>query len=173
MPTKVIPKNQANSCQRITFFRIIDSGMETVTMAVIKAKAVPRGTPLPTKASITGITLTELAYSGAPSRVAKGTAHQERLDRYRSTNEAGTNPWIIAPIPTPKSTYGNTVLVIVMPSSQKYLSCSFKVNELPAFSASTCCLDLNFNSSGLTYFSTPIFWINMPPITDIAMPTRL
>ena len=61
IPVRVIPKNKPKSCQPITFFKIKPSGTETVTMAVIKAKAVPKGTPLPTIASITGITLTELA----------------------------------------------------------------------------------------------------------------
>ncbi len=61
IPVKVTPKKSAKSCQRITFFKIMDSGIDTVTIAVIKAKAVPKGTPLPTKASITGMTLTELA----------------------------------------------------------------------------------------------------------------
>lgn len=56
-----MPKNKPKSCQPMTFFKIKPSGMETVTMAVINAKAVPKGTPLPTIASITGITLTEFA----------------------------------------------------------------------------------------------------------------
>ena len=60
-PVKVVPKNQAKSCHFITFFKIIDSGIETVTIAVINARAVPRGTPLPNNAYMTGITLTELA----------------------------------------------------------------------------------------------------------------
>ena len=61
IPTMVIPKNMVKSCQRITFFRIKTCGTETVTMAVIKDKAVPNGTPFWTNASITGITLTEFA----------------------------------------------------------------------------------------------------------------
>ena len=44
MPVSVIPQNQASSCQRITFLRIISSGMEIVTIEVMKANAVPRGT---------------------------------------------------------------------------------------------------------------------------------
>ena len=76
----------------MTFFNIKISGIETVTMEVINAKAVPKGTPLPTNASITGITLTELAYNGAPSKVASGIAHQALVDKYRSTRLAGTKP---------------------------------------------------------------------------------
>ena len=61
IPTSVMPKNQAKSCHFMIFFKIIDSGTDTVTIAVIKASAVPSGTPLPTNASMTGMTLTELA----------------------------------------------------------------------------------------------------------------
>jgi hypothetical protein len=39
----------------------MNSGMETVTIEVIKAKAVPSGTPFFTSASIMGITEIELA----------------------------------------------------------------------------------------------------------------
>jgi len=61
MPTIVIPKNIVKSCQRITLPKIITCGTDTVTIAVIKESAVPKGTPFKTKASITGMTLTELA----------------------------------------------------------------------------------------------------------------
>lgn len=61
IPTIVIPKNNARSCHRMTLLKIIDSGIEIVTIAVINDKAVPSGTPLPTSASMTGITLTEFA----------------------------------------------------------------------------------------------------------------
>ena len=92
IPVKVIPKKSAKSCHLITFFRIMDSGIDTVTIAVIKAKAVPKGTPLPTRASITGITLTEFAYKGEPSKVAIGTAYQDLAAKYFSTRVAGTKP---------------------------------------------------------------------------------
>ena len=61
IPTIVIPKKAARSCHLITFFNIMDSGIDTVTIAVIKARAVPKGTPFWTNASITGITLIEFA----------------------------------------------------------------------------------------------------------------
>jgi len=54
-------KKATKSGQRITFFKISASGIESVTMAVMNAKAVPREAPFPIIASITGITLTELA----------------------------------------------------------------------------------------------------------------
>jgi len=92
IPIMVIPKNIPKSCHFITFLSIMPSGIETVTIAVINANAVPIGTPLPTNASITGITLTEFAYSGLPKRVASGTAHHSLVDRYFSTILEGTNP---------------------------------------------------------------------------------
>lgn len=61
IPTVVIPKNIASSCQRITFLRMIASGSESVTIAVMKASIVPRGAPFWTRASIIGITLIEFA----------------------------------------------------------------------------------------------------------------
>jgi hypothetical protein len=36
---------------------------------------------LPARASITGITLTELAYIGMPKRTAKGTVHHDWPDK--------------------------------------------------------------------------------------------
>ena len=64
------------SFQFIAFFKINSPGIDKVTVAVMKAKEVPSGIPLPVIASITGITLTELAYNGMPKTTAKGTAHQ-------------------------------------------------------------------------------------------------
>ena len=61
IPVVVMLKNIVKSCQLIAFFRINASGIDKVTVAVIKARAVPRGIPFPTKASIMGITETELA----------------------------------------------------------------------------------------------------------------
>ena len=85
-----MPKKMANSCHFIAFLSINASGIDKVTVAVIKAKAVPRGIPLPTNASIIGIIETELAYKGTPMRVARGTDHQALIDKYFSINEAGT-----------------------------------------------------------------------------------
>jgi hypothetical protein len=82
----------------------------------MNASAVPRGTPFPINASIIGTTLTEFAYKGEPNKTATGTAHQDLVDRYCSTKFDGTNPWIKAPMPTPKTTYGNTCFVIEKPS---------------------------------------------------------
>jgi len=81
MPVVVIPKKIAKRGQRMTFLSIKASGIERVTIAVIKAKTVPKGAPLPTKASIIGRTLTELAYNGTPKRTAKGTVQNDFADR--------------------------------------------------------------------------------------------
>lgn len=92
IPRVVIPKNIANNFQLIAFFKINASGMENVTVAVMKANAVPSGTPLSIKASITGITLTEFAYRGMPRSVAAGTTHHAFMDRYFSIRDAGIYP---------------------------------------------------------------------------------
>ena len=68
-----MPMNMASNCHLITLFKIKTSGIDKVTVAVIKANAVPNGTPFSTNASIIGITLTEFAYKGTPSNVARGT----------------------------------------------------------------------------------------------------
>jgi len=61
MPNKVTTIKTDNSFQSIAFFRIKSPGMDKVTVAVMKAKAVPNSTPLLVIASTIGITLTELA----------------------------------------------------------------------------------------------------------------
>ena len=72
IPNTVTPKNVKRSGHFITFFNINASGSERVTVAVINARAEPSGTPFSTNASITGTTLTELAYRGIPRSVAIG-----------------------------------------------------------------------------------------------------
>ena len=104
MPKMVIPKNKANSCHFMTLLNINISGKETVTMAVMNAKAVPMGTPFPTSASIIGMTPTEFAYKGAPIITAMMTEYHDFDDKYFSTKLTGTKPWIKAPMPTPKTT---------------------------------------------------------------------
>ena len=61
MPIKVIIIKVDNSFQSMALFKIKIPGIDNVTVAVIKASEVPNATPLPVKASTTGITLTELA----------------------------------------------------------------------------------------------------------------
>ena len=56
-----MPKKMASNCHFMAFLRIKASGIDKVTVAVIKANAVPKGIPLPTRASTIGMTETELA----------------------------------------------------------------------------------------------------------------
>ena len=65
----------------IAFLRMSASGIERVTVAVIKASAVPRDTPLSTRTSIMGISQTEFAYKGSLANVATGTVHHCLLDK--------------------------------------------------------------------------------------------
>ena len=58
----------------ITFFKSIASGSDKPTTPIIKAMAVPNGTPFATKTCITGITPAELLYIGIPKMTAIGTA---------------------------------------------------------------------------------------------------
>src|SRR3989339_2162825 len=101
MPTAVTAIKADNNFQFMAFLRIKSPGIDKVTVAVMKARAVQSATPLQVIASTTGITLTELAYKGAPIMTAKGTVHQVPRAKYVSTKLSGTKPWIKAPKPTP------------------------------------------------------------------------
>ena len=68
------PKKIAINFQVITFLSIVASGIESPTTAIIKAMAVPSGTPLATKTCITGMTPAALLYIGIPKITAIGTA---------------------------------------------------------------------------------------------------
>ena len=70
----MVPKYIAINFQFITFFKSIASGNDKPTTPIIKAMAVPRGTPLATKTCITGITPAALLYIGIPKITAMGTA---------------------------------------------------------------------------------------------------
>lgn len=61
IPIEVTLKKANNNCQFIIFLRIKTLGIDKVTVAVIKAIAVPKGTPLFVRASTIGITLIEFA----------------------------------------------------------------------------------------------------------------
>lgn len=61
IPVDVTIIKADNNFQFIAFLRIKSPGIDKVTVAVIKARDVPSGMPLPVIASTTGITLTELA----------------------------------------------------------------------------------------------------------------
>jgi len=61
MPMMVMLKKVNSNCFFMSFASIKLSGIEIVTVAVINARAEPIGIPLLTKASIIGMTPTELA----------------------------------------------------------------------------------------------------------------
>jgi len=86
IPAMVMPKKRASNCHFMTFFKIRPSGMEMVTMAVMNAKAVPRGTPLPTKVSIFNVFFymqfldkdaAEYGYGDADKVIKHGHLHPE------------------------------------------------------------------------------------------------
>jgi len=81
MPMIVMPKKTISSSFFINLASIKPEGIDSVVEAVIKARAVPIGTPLLIKASTTGITPIELVYKGVPIRTAIGTTHQALLDK--------------------------------------------------------------------------------------------
>ena len=81
-----IPKNIANNCRLITFFKIKASGREIPTIAIIKASAVPIGTPFATSDSIMGMTPLALEYKGTAKTTARGTPHQPAFCKYFSKN---------------------------------------------------------------------------------------
>ena len=76
----IVPKKMPISFHVITFFSKVASGNDNPTTAIIKANAVPIGTPLATNTSITGTIPAALAYMGTPNRTDSGTANQLVLD---------------------------------------------------------------------------------------------
>ena len=74
----------------ITFLSIVASGNDNPTTAIIKARAVPIGTPLATKTSIIGTIPAALAYIGTPNTTDNGTANQLFFDIYSWKNPSGT-----------------------------------------------------------------------------------
>ena len=81
MPTMVMPKKAISNFFFINLANINPEGIERVVEAVIKARAVPIGTPLLISTSITGMTPIELVYKGVPSNTEVGTTHQALLDK--------------------------------------------------------------------------------------------
>ncbi len=90
MPTVINPTNTANSCGRSTFLRITISGRDSAVTAIVKAKTVPIGIPLFTKASVIGITPAIFAYSGTPKITAIGTAKGLFAPAYWVIKSVGT-----------------------------------------------------------------------------------
>lgn len=163
-------KNKRRSFIFITFLSIKNSGRDKPTVAIINASHVPRGTPLAMSDWIIGMTLVAFAYMGTHRSTANGTAKMLSLPIYHSKNHTGTNPWIPAQIPTQRSTYGNTFLVI----SHHSLVASFRIC-LQFFSWSCCwkLLSGNFRMKSATCDSNfsfhnirhPTIPSNTPPHT--------
>ncbi len=76
----IVPKKMPMRRHFITFFSSVASGKDSPTTAIIKANAVPIGTPLATNTSITGTIPAAFAYIGAPKTTDNGTANQLSLD---------------------------------------------------------------------------------------------
>ena len=90
MNSVMVPKNIPISFQVITFLSIVISGSESPTTAIIKAIAVPIGTPFATNTSITGTIPAALAYIGTANITAIGTFHHLSAERYSAKKFSGT-----------------------------------------------------------------------------------
>ena len=73
MAIVVTKKNKARSGNFIALLRIIASGKLRAAVAIIKAKAVPRGTPLLKSTTAIGTIAAQLPYIGTPKITAIGT----------------------------------------------------------------------------------------------------
>lgn len=98
------PKNIKSNWIFITFLSIKNSGSESPTTAIIKARPVQSGIHFEISASTIGIILVALAYIGIPIITAIGTAKGLSAVMYFSKNPVGTNQWIMAQSQTHKST---------------------------------------------------------------------
>ena len=74
MSEATVAKKIPTNFQVITFFNKAASGKDNPTTAIIKANAVPIGTPLATNTSTTGTIPTALAYIGTANTTDNGTA---------------------------------------------------------------------------------------------------
>jgi hypothetical protein len=74
----------------ITFLSKVASGNDKPTTAIIKAMAVPIGTPFATKTWITGTIPAALAYIGTARITASGTAYHLSAERYPVKKFSGT-----------------------------------------------------------------------------------
>lgn len=78
----IVPKKMPIRRHVITFLRRVASGNDNPTTAIIKASAVPMGTPFATNTSTTGTMPAALAYIGTPNTTDSGTANQLLFDIY-------------------------------------------------------------------------------------------
>ena len=75
----MIPINIKMNGSFKTFFRMTNSGSEMAITDIIKARAVPNGTPFSLNAQAIGTAPGEQAYSGIPIKTANGTEYQVDL----------------------------------------------------------------------------------------------
>ena len=71
--TVVTPKKIAINCSFIALLKITASGKLNAAVAIIKANAVPNGTPFLNKTIAIGTMAAQLPYIGTPIIVARGT----------------------------------------------------------------------------------------------------
>lgn len=74
IPMAIVEKKAMINCLCITFWSSRPSGMESPIEPIIKAMAVPKGTPLSTSESNMGRIPTASMYNGIDTNTAMGTA---------------------------------------------------------------------------------------------------
>ncbi len=79
---------------------------------IIKAMAVPSGTPLSTSDSITGSIVTASMYRGMAIKTASGTEKMLSEATVSLKNDSGTKPWMNEPTVKPKNTYGTRFFIV-------------------------------------------------------------
>ena len=75
-----MPKNIASNFRFIARLNIIASGRLNAAVAIIKARAVPRGTPFWNKTTAIGTIAAQLPYIGTPNTAAIGTEKKPAFD---------------------------------------------------------------------------------------------
>lgn len=101
IPVATIPINVAIKGHFNTFLRIIISGRDNPIVDIMKANAVPRGTPFSINTLTIGIIPAALEYKGTPTKTDNGTEYQWDLSIIETIKFSGTKPCIPAPMPTP------------------------------------------------------------------------
>lgn len=76
IPTVTTPANVRSNLILSTFLRMIISGKDKPITAIIKASAVPKGTPFSIKTLTIGMIPAALEYNGTPISTDKGTEYQ-------------------------------------------------------------------------------------------------
>ena len=75
IPDAIIPTNVRIKGSFNTFFNIISSGSDIAMTDIIKASAVPTGTPFSIRALAIGTAPAEQEYRGTPIKTEKGTEY--------------------------------------------------------------------------------------------------